>query len=99
MNMVFSTKRSNRIVPVTPPKNYMTNVPSTALPFPENTSTLRSKGILGSQGTSVSTNIPLDRSVGPHASREGSLVAVTTPRFSMFNLYPSSACSSCGGKK
>jgi len=73
MNMVFSAKRSNKIVPVTPPKNYLTPVPDT------------SKSIAT---TDRSANIVV-KGAGPYVIQ----------RFGMFNLAPTSDCSSCGGKK
>jgi hypothetical protein len=75
MNMVFSAKRSNKIVPVTPPKNYLTPVPDTS--------------------NSIAT-VTTDRSVNVVVKGAGPYVI---QRFGMFNLAPTSDCSSCGGKK
>ena len=75
MIMVFSAKRSNKIVPVTPPKNYLTVVPDTS----NSTATAT---------TDRSANVVV-KGARPYLIQ----------RFGMFNLAPTSECSSCGGKK
>lgn len=92
MKMVFSPRRSNRIAPINdviiPPIKIPENTErSDDAPLIENENTIESRF------PSSSHSIPFIRTASTQSLYNGQ------PKFSMFNLPPSSDCSSCGNTK
>jgi len=92
MNMVFSPRRSNRIAPIN-------NVIVPPIKIPENTERFIDTPLIENDNTveprspSSSRSISIFRTSSMHSLYNGQ------PKFTMFNLAPSSDCSSCGNKK
>ena len=92
MNMVFSPRRNNRIAPInyaiTPPIKIPNNTErSVVTPLIQNDNTI------GPRSPSSTRSISIFRSSSMQSLHNGQ------PKFTMFNLAPSSDCSSCGNKK
>jgi len=92
MNMVFSPRRSNRIIPydnvIIPPIKIPENADRTiVISYNQIDETVETRS------PSSTRSIPFIRTASMQSLYNGQ------PKFTMFNLAPSSDCSSCGNKK
>lgn len=91
MNMVFSPKRNNRIAPI----NYAIIPP---IKIPENTERYVVTPLIQNDNT-IDPRSPSSRFISIFRTSSMQSLHNGQPKFTMFNLAPSSDCSSCGGKK